>query len=198
MRALLALMIIAPTWAVAEPCEQLITAICPDTVKRTKCVEFVAERIVIANEKALTAEERAGWCAAKLADPGAVDKYAGMMLVADKVSLELTVTVKATKSDGKAWDAGGGAPDLAACFTIDGETNCLPNGTSPERVKSPACPDSLACTFKLDARRGAKILVEVVDVDAMSNDRMGQCPLDPRHADTQCMGRLRVEAAFPH
>ncbi len=193
MRALLALIIIAPTWAVAEPCEKLITAICPDTVKRTKCVEFVAERIVIANEKALTVEERAGWCAAKLADPGAVDEYAGMMLIADKIPLELTVTVKATKADGKPWDAAGGAPDLAACFTIDSETGCLPKGTSPERVKSPACPDSLTCTFKVNARRGAQVLVEVVDVDAMSNDSAGRCTIATDRVDAICTSSLRAE-----
>lgn len=193
MRALLALMIIAPTWAVAEPCEKLITAICPDTIERTKCVGFVAERIVLANEKALTAEERAGWCAAKLADPGAVDELAGMILLTDKVPLEVKVTVKPTKANGKSWDAGGGAPDLAACFTIQGETTCMPSGRSAERVKSPVCPDSLTCTFKLEALRGARVVVEVVDVDAMSNDVVGRCSMIPGKGTLSCAGELAAE-----
>lgn len=190
MRALLVLIVLAPNWAAAEPCEKLITAICPDTVKRTKCVDLVAERIVMANEKALTAEGRAKWCTDTLADEGKVEEMSGFLLYTDTVQLEIKVTVKPTKADGKPWDAGGPLPDIAACFTVDGETSCVPDGKAPERVKKALCPDSLACTLKFEARRNAQVQIQVVDVDAMANDTMGTCLLTAGQAHVECVGRV--------
>lgn len=195
MRALLVLIVLAPSWAVAEPCEKLITAICPDTVNRTKCVEFVAERIVMANEKALTADGRAKWCAETLADEGKVEEMSGFLLYTDTVPVEFKVTVKPTKADGKPWDAGGALPDIAACFTVDGETSCVPEGTAPQRVRKALCRDALSCSFRLDIRRDAQVQVHVVDVDLTENDAIGHCVLvAPATVKPSCSGSIAASA----
>lgn len=197
MRALLVLMILTPAWAGAEPCEKLITAICPETVKRAKCVEFLAERIVMANEKALSAEGRAEWCAATLGDTAKVEEMSGFLLYTDTLTIELKVTVEPSKAGGKPWDGGSALPDIAACFTIDEKTVCVPGGKAPERVKTALCADALSCAFKLDARRGAQVQVRLVDVDAMANDPIGRCVLVAGQSGAECSGAVSVSVSSP-
>jgi hypothetical protein len=85
----------------------------------------------------------------------------------------LTVVVDSTKASGGAWDAFGGLPDLALCYTGDEGKVCIPGGKSTVSPGEPAfCQDALTCIFAIEAR-GADILLEIVDVDLTANDPVG-------------------------
>lgn len=87
-------------------------------------------------------------------------------------SITVDVTVAPQKPDGKAWDAAGGAPDIALCLSSALGTRCFPNGGNIGEITAPQCRDSFQCTFKADAPPG-DITVEIVDVDLAVNDPIG-------------------------
>jgi hypothetical protein len=87
------------------------------------------------------------------------------------------VTLDAKKSNGKAWDAFGGMPDVGLCYTAGGRKVCTPGGGSSIEGGTPAhCQDSLTCSFQIDA---AATSIEVVDIDMSSNDAVGSGPCPP-------------------
>jgi len=87
-------------------------------------------------------------------------------------SVTISVEVDATKSNGKAWDAAGGAPDIALCVTTAGGTVCAPDGTSIGGVTRPQCRDAFQCAFTMEDA-GDEFRIDVVDVDLAVNDPIG-------------------------
>jgi len=88
--------------------------------------------------------------------------------------VRIEVELDPIKADGRAWDAGGEAPDLAICVTSAGATKCLPGGTSVSSVTAPACRDALRCSFAEVALAPGSFQVQVIDVDALANDLAGE------------------------
>ena len=100
----------------------------------------------------------------------------------------MQVTVQPRKADGSPWDALGGAPDIAACFNIDGK----PTGCVPDAARGPKCRDAMSCEFRVHARRDAVVMVSVVDVDEMSNDDIGHCNFVAGRGAADCRGQLSL------
>jgi len=84
----------------------------------------------------------------------------------------IEVSVAPQKSNGKAWDAAGGAPDIALCVSSGLGSRCLPNGTTIGSVTEPQCRDAFHCTFSVDLPAG-DVLLDVLDVDLAVNDPIG-------------------------
>ena len=84
------------------------------------------------------------------------------------------VKVKQTKANGKAWDALGGAPDIALCIDGDDGMKCYPEANSPRKVRKPQCRDAFKCTFTNVKIPSGEFEVIVIDIDAMSNDIIGE------------------------
>jgi hypothetical protein len=85
----------------------------------------------------------------------------------------VTVVVDSAKDNGSGWDALGGLPDLALCYTGDEGKTCIPGGKSSVTPGEPAfCQNSLTCVFALEVR-GPEVLVEIIDVDLAENDPVG-------------------------
>jgi hypothetical protein len=98
------------------------------------------------------------------------------------------VKVKQTKVNGKAWDAFGGAPDIALCIDGSGGMKCYPDGDSPRKIAAPQCRDAYTCTFRKVKIPSGEFEVIVVDVDAMANDIIGE-------EDCRGSGKCRVGQA---
>lgn len=114
-------------------------------------------------------------CGGLLAGVGAAAVGApwGGETVAASSRRSVTVVVDTTKENGRAWDALGGLPDLALCYTGDEGKTCIPGGRSSVTPGEPAsCQDSLTCVFALEVR-GAEVLLEILDVDLTENDPVG-------------------------
>jgi len=90
---------------------------------------------------------------------------------ADGGTMDVVVTLNEKKPNGKAWDALGGKPDVALCYTSGGSKKCIPGGGDTVKAGDPAhCQDALSCTFSVPV--GASSF-EVYDVDMASNDSVG-------------------------
>jgi hypothetical protein len=81
------------------------------------------------------------------------------------------------KADGTAWDASGGLPDLALCYTVDGARVCTPGGGAsiPPGGKA-QCKDSLSCRFQVHPRATN---IQVIDVDEGRNEVVGSGTCKP-------------------
>ena len=84
----------------------------------------------------------------------------------------IEVEVQQKKTNGKAWDAFGGGPDLALCVKTPKGKKCYPDGTSEMEILEPQCRDSFTCTFK-GVYLEAPFELTVVDVDMAANDVAG-------------------------
>ena len=86
-----------------------------------------------------------------------------------------TVTVKVlkTKSDGRAWDAFGGKPDISLCISSDSGTKCYPDGDSVMGILEPKCRDAFRCTFTGVMVPSGDFEITVVDIDMAANDSIG-------------------------
>ena len=92
-----------------------------------------------------------------------------------RVMATAVISVKPLKSNGKAWDALGGMPDIALCVTAGGRTLCSPGGgkTAPSGVPS-LCQDSLECTVEIEVpAESSTYTIQVVDIDLSTNDAIG-------------------------
>lgn len=93
---------------------------------------------------------------------------------------EVEVSVETTKADGKAWDAGGGAPDVM--LVVD----------QSQRLQSGSCRDTYRCTTLVDLPIGKdRVYLEIYDRDLASHDLIGKgsCLLKTKCA----LGRATVE-----
>lgn len=94
-------------------------------------------------------------------------------------AMRVAVTVGPRKLDGRAWDAFGGAPDVAVCLTVGGQRYCEPGGGASVAGGTPVpCQDALTCSFEipegaLPVDEGSSVSVEVIDVDLSQNDPIG-------------------------
>ena len=98
------------------------------------------------------------------------------------------VKVKQSKVNGKAWDAFGGAPDIALCIDGSSGMKCYPSGDSPRKVREPHCRDAFSCTFRNVKIPSGEFEVIVIDIDAMANDIVGE-------EDCTAPGKCRVGQA---
>jgi len=85
----------------------------------------------------------------------------------------VTVKVQKTKSNGKAWDAFGGEPDIAICVSSDSGTKCYPDGDSEMGILEPKCRDTFRCTFRGVKVPTGEFEISVMDVDMAANDSVG-------------------------
>ena len=85
----------------------------------------------------------------------------------------VTVKIQKTKSDGRAWDAFGGEPDIAICVEGDSGTKCYPDGDSEMGILEPQCRDAFRCTFRGVMVPSGEFEISVMDVDLAANDSIG-------------------------
>ena len=96
--------------------------------------------------------------------------------------IELQISVQDKKENGADWDAFGNLPDIAACVSAGETRRCEPGGRSSVSAGTRvSCRDATTCSLSIpfDAETPT-ITVEIIDVDATSNDAMGSanCPTD--------------------
>ena len=73
---------------------------------------------------------------------------------------KINITVDATKANGKAWDAGGGRPDVF--FIID-----------KVRYSSAGCRNSYRCSMTFTSKGSGPWYIEIWDKDMAANDPIG-------------------------
>ena len=102
----------------------------------------------------------------------------GGMVCADSASAQvpvrtwtLTVSVDSTKPNGAAWDAFGGAPDIAVCSGSSAGTQCNMVAGSQAR-----CQDSFACRYSMTLP--TTFSITVWDLDVSADDIIGTCYID--------------------
>ena len=97
--------------------------------------------------------------------------------------ISITVEVKPTKANGKAWDVGGGAPDIMVEI-YHKDLGRLKSSTSKNTYKS---------TFEFDIRNiTGYIEVKVWDKDLMAHDLIGSCEIHYATIDTYECGRATI------
>lgn len=91
----------------------------------------------------------------------------------------LNLTVDPHKPSGSAWDAFGGAPDIAICTNSAFGQECFASGTgvyaSPSQFARSRCPDNFACTFTVTVPATGPFNLSIYDVDIDSHDLIGSC-----------------------
>ncbi len=96
-------------------------------------------------------------------------------LVASQHVVSVSVVLSQKKSNGKAWDALGGAPDPAICVTTSKGKACYPAmDNNPERIARGMCQDEFECIFDNVEIADEVPFFEVFDADAASHDAAGQ------------------------
>lgn len=178
MRILIGLLLaVIPGLSWAGACDTLTKKVCPAGADVAQCGAFIDTKIVDANGKALAGVPRLTACKLVLDDAATLARFTEEMTTKHTTRwFEFDVQVASKKNNGKAWDAFGGAPDLAACFVIDGNPmQCVPKGDSLGTVPSPKCKDAFACTFRVKTQPGVEVTMDFVDVDASDNDLIAGC-----------------------
>lgn len=108
----------------------------------------------------------------------------------------ILVNVNAQNAAGEAWDAFGGAPDIAICVNSALGQRCYANGNGV--VNGPAgfargrCQDAFSCVFVVPVMATGPYSIVVYDVDLSAHDVIGACVI-PRMGVYQC-GSSRVTA----
>jgi hypothetical protein len=194
MRSLAILMLLTTPALAENPCEALARAVCPADDQLGQCMSFVDSEMRGPDGKAMSGVNRLMGCKLVLDDEATLGDYrARMRARAETRWYAMQVTVEPRKSDGAPWDALGGAPDIAACFTIDGVgVGCEPGGPKATIPGDPKCRDAMGCEFKVQARRGAVVAVKVVDVDGLNNDLIGHCEFIAGEGTAECRGQLSL------
>ncbi len=102
----------------------------------------------------------------------------GGMVCADSASAQvpvrpwtLSVSVSSRKPNGAAWDAFGGAPDIAVCSGSSAGTQCNMVEGSQAR-----CQDSFACRYSMTLP--GNFSITVWDLDVSADDIIGTCYID--------------------
>lgn len=195
MRLVISLALMSlPLVAAANPCEELARAICPAEDQVGKCLYFVNDQMRGPGGEKMSGASRLMGCKLALDDAATLADYKTRMKAkADTRWFTMQVNVEPRKKDGKAWDGFGGAPDIAACFTVDGESiGCRPEGKAGASVTKPKCRDSMSCDFEVQVRDGAMVVAQLIDVDSSENDLIGTCAFTAGSGSAQCDGPVRL------
>ncbi len=100
--------------------------------------------------------------------------------------ITLGVVVTPQKANGAAWDALGGAPDIAICINSALGQQCFAAGNavyaSPSAFGRGRCQDSFACTFTVTVPATGPVSLSVYDVDISEHDLIGSCAVTPTGA----------------
>jgi hypothetical protein len=94
----------------------------------------------------------------------------------------LSVAVDPRKPTGDAWDAFGGAPDIALCVNSALGQQCFSGTTvqpTPAFVRG-ACQDSFSCRFVVYVPTVGPFSVALYDVDLSQHDTIGACMISGR------------------
>jgi len=84
----------------------------------------------------------------------------------------IVVQVDPHKPDGSAWDALGGAPDIAACFT-----SAAGQGCAAIAGQQASCPDTFSCRFN-QTLPTTGFTATFWDLDVGQHDQIGSCYID--------------------
>lgn len=189
MRALVVgTVLLVPAFAAANPCEELARAVCPSKDEVGECLLFVDDALRAPPERRLDA------CRMVLGDQPTLEDYRARMKAKSAAQwFPIEVRVEGKKADGSAWDAKAGAPDLAVCLEIDGaEVGCLPDGGDRDSITRAECRDATRCMFNVRAWRGARIAVDVVDLDEATAEMVGVCAFIAGDTAGQCTGPVAL------
>lgn len=196
MRLLIGLLIaLTPALSHAGACDTLTKKVCPAGADAAECGAFVDTKMVDADGKLLTGVPRLMACKLALDDAETVARLTEDLATKHATRwFEFDVRIDPKRANGEPWDALGGAPDIAACFVIDGAPmECAPKGNSPETVPAPKCKDAFECTFKVKTQPGVLVSVDFVDVDASANDLIAGCIFNAGQPETvNCHNEARI------
>ena len=94
----------------------------------------------------------------------------------------LTINVTPHKPNGAAWDAFGGAPDIAICTNSAIGQRCVAAGTgflpSPSQFNRGRCQDAFSCAFVVAVPATGPVGLSIYDVDLSSHDLIGACAVE--------------------
>ncbi len=97
--------------------------------------------------------------------------------------ITLGINVTPHKPSGEAWDAFGGAPDIAICTNSALGQRCFAAGNnylpSPSQFGRSRCPDAFACTFIIAVPATGPFSLSIFDVDLSAHDLIGACAITP-------------------
>lgn len=195
MRLLIGLLVaLLPGLSWGEPCDALAKKVCPTGADLAQCGAFIDAQMVDGKGQALAGPPRLTACQLALDDAPTLAQLTDEMKLRAEGWVLFDVQIAPTRDNGKAWDALGGAPDVAACFVVDGNPmECAPGGTSLASVQSPQCKDALQCTFKVKAAKGVSVSVDFVDVDASDNDPIAGCVFTVGQPETlKCPNEAKI------
>ncbi len=95
----------------------------------------------------------------------------------------LGINVAPHKPSGEAWDAFGGAPDIAICINSALGQRCYAAGNgayaSPSAFGRSRCPDAFACSFVVAVPATGPFSLSIYDVDLSAHDLIGSCAVTP-------------------
>lgn len=98
-------------------------------------------------------------------------------------TVTLAINVAPHKPGGAAWDAFGGAPDVAICINSALGQRCFAAGAgayaSPSLFGRGRCQDSFACTFVVAVPAAGPFSLSIYDVDLSEHDLIGSCAVTP-------------------
>lgn len=109
-------------------------------------------------------------------------ELAGTTIAAARPAQTRTVTVHVEvadrKANGKGWDIGSGAPDIAICTSTGGGHRCFPGDVVPSDLTGHGCKDTYACSIEVEVE-GSPVALTVVDADAAAHDEIasGTCAI---------------------
>lgn len=106
---------------------------------------------------------------------------AGAQVGARNVTVGINVSTH--KPNGDAWDAFGGAPDIALCVSSAFGTQCYAAGprplASPQGFGRARCQDAFSCSFTFPVPTTGPFSIVIYDVDVASHDQIGSCVVTP-------------------
>lgn len=197
MKKLVAVVLVLPFLAFAEPCEDLAAKVCEPN-SDPDCIAFLDRKLVDPSGKPLSRLNRLMACKLASEDPETLELYRQEIArAAATTEFPFSVFVKPHKVTGEGWDALGGNPDLAACMLIgDQSIGCVPDGTQWQGITQPKCPDAFKCPFWVRTYRGATVSVHLVDVDAADNDFVGTCTFSAGEDRGVCSGQADIRLTY--
>lgn len=104
-------------------------------------------------------------------------------------TVTITVAVDAHKPKGVAWDAFGGAPDVALCTNSALGQRCYGSSglvAEPGQFSRGQCQDAFSCTFIVEVPSSGPIGVTIYDVDLGNHDTIGACQLPGSRSAGRC------------
>ncbi len=91
------------------------------------------------------------------------------------------IAVASHKPNGDAWDALGGAPDIAICTNSAFGQRCVGSAVvaSPSGFSRGRCQDSFQCAFTVTVPASGPFSLSIYDVDLSEHDLIGSCMITP-------------------